>query len=162
MLINKNQTTHEKPLYLMLLYFSYPNNPFQLLKFYLINYYIYDDFYNGYLDLEAEDRMYEARGTGELHVMGNIYCSGGEDNYGIYPHMCNYGTIGSANRYWWNIYSANFYAMNNIYEAGSTLSSKYAAKTYEGKAKIGSTAYTFQTTTTTTYTGAANYITFIL
>ena len=117
---------------------------------------VYDDYWNGDGGEEVYDSMEKSIATGELHVMGSIYCNSGSDSCGIFPHLCNYGTIGSSNRYWYQIYASQFF------EGGTQLSSKYASKTYEGKAKIGSTAYTFQTTTTTTYTGAANYITFIL
>ena len=117
---------------------------------------VYDDYTNGDLDQETEDLMYAAKGTGELHVMGSIYCTAGDDSFGIFPHMDNYGSIGSANRKWWTVYASTFY------EGGSSLANKYAAKSYEGKAKIGSTTYTFKTTTTTTDTGTANYITFII
>ena len=115
-------------------------------------------------DFDEED-FDSLAGTGYLYVAGDIIAGGGSDGYGIVPAQDNYSHLGTEDLYWYQIYGSYMYcttlqAASAIYENGSSLSTRYASKTYEGKAKIGSTAYSFATATSGT--GSANTITFII
>lgn len=115
---------------------------------------------------DFDEYDYEATaGSGHLYVAGDIIAGGGSDNYGIVPAQDNYSHLGTDELHWYQIYGSyvyctDIYASSGIYQDGSNINTLYGSKTYEGKAKIGSTAYSFATATSGT--GSANTITFII